>query len=140
MTAVTFGCLLSFSTPMIEILETLRLCKIPNTIIDLAAMMHRYIFIIEETAHNMRRAQLSRMGDRVSWLQQVRDTGSAACYVIIKSLDRSVKIYNAMLSRGYNENSTGVDFFTTTIPRTDWYFALLTAVLLTALVIVNIII
>ena len=73
MTTVTLASILSFSTPMIEILETLRLCKIPTIIIDLAAMMYRYVFIIEETAHNMRRAQLSRMGNNNSWLMQARD-------------------------------------------------------------------
>ena len=140
MAAVTLGCVLSFSTPMIEIMETLRLCKVPSIIIDLADMMHRYVFIIQETARNMRHAQLSRMGDSASWLQQTRDAGKLACYVLIKSLDRSIKIYNAMLSRGYNEDSSVAEYFTNPIPRIDWYFGLLVVVLLVALVIINIII
>src|SRR6202034_97761 len=46
MAAVTLATLLAFSTPMIEILETLRLCKIPGIIIDIADMMYRYVFIL----------------------------------------------------------------------------------------------
>lgn len=138
MTAVTLGSLLSFSTPMIEILETLRICKMPSTIIDLAAMMYRYIFIIEETAHNMRRAQLSRMSNNQSWINQVREVGHVAGYVLIKSLDRSIKIYSAMLSRGYNENSISSDFFVTKIPKNDWYFGIISAAFMIILVITNI--
>ena len=130
MTAVTLGSLLSFSTPMIEILETLRLCKVPTIIIDLAAMMYRYVFILEETARSMRRAQLSRMGDQMNWIRQARDVGKVAGHVLIKSLDRSIIIYKAMLSRGYSETSTGADFFTSSIPSADWKNGLLLASLL----------
>ncbi|WP_407307103.1 cobalt ECF transporter T component CbiQ [Desulfosporosinus sp. SB140] len=140
MAAVTLGSILSFSTPMIEILETLRLCKVPNLMIDLAAMMYRYVFILTETSHNMRRAQLSRMGDSSSWLHQARDIGKVAGYVLTNSLDRSIRIYKAMLSRGYNEDSTGADFFTVPLSATDWQIGLLGLALLVLLVILNIII
>jgi len=140
MAAVTLGTVLSFSAPMIEILATLRLCKVPSIIIDLADMMYRYLFIISETASNMRHAQLSRMGDSASWIQQTRDVGKLACYVIIKSIDRSIKIYNAMLSRGYNEDSSAAKYFTNPIPKSNWYFGILVVVLLVVLIIVNIII
>lgn len=140
MAAVTLGSILSFSTPMIEILETLRLCKVPNLMIDLAAMMYRYVFILTETSHNMRRAQLSRMGDSSSWLQQARDIGKVAGYVITNSLDRSIRIYKAMLSRGYNEDSTSADFFIVPISATDWQIGLFGASVLAILVVFNIII
>ncbi|MHB1654330.1 MAG: cobalt ECF transporter T component CbiQ [Desulfitobacteriaceae bacterium] len=140
MTAVTLGSLLSFSTPMIEVLETLRLCKVPALIVDLAAMMYRYVFILEETGRNMRRAQLSRMGGSLTWLQQARDTGKVAGYVLTKSLDRSIRIYKAMLSRGYTENSASAEFFTSPIPAADWHTGLLIAVSLAVLVILNLIV
>jgi cobalt/nickel transport system permease protein len=140
MTDVTMCCVLSFSTPMIEILETLRLCKVPGIIVDIADMMYRYVFIIQETAHNMRHAQLSRMGSNSSWIQQARDTGMVASYVLIKSFDRSVKIYNAMLSRGYNEESTTSDYFVNTIAKKDQYLGIVVAAMLITLIIINIII
>ncbi|AFM40538.1 cobalt ABC transporter, permease protein CbiQ [Desulfosporosinus acidiphilus SJ4] len=140
MAAVTIGSILSFSTPMIEILETLRLCKVPNVMIDLAAMMYRYVFILTETSHNMRRAQLSRMGDSSSWLHQARDIGKVAGYILTNSLDRSIRIYKAMLSRGYNEDSTSASFFTTPISAADRQTGVLGGSLLAALVVFNIII
>jgi cobalt/nickel transport system permease protein len=58
--------------------------------------------------------------------------------VIIESLDRSVRIYNAMLSRGYNENSEQAKFFTYSIPRKDFRFGISGAALLVVLIIANI--
>jgi cobalt/nickel transport system permease protein len=139
MATVTFGSLLAFSTPMIEILETLRLCKFPTTIIDLAAMMYRYVFIIEKIAHNMHIAQVSRMGDRVSWAQKIKDTGKVAGYVIIKSIDKSVSIYNAMLSRGYNENTKSIGYFTEGISTKNWIFGFFMSVLLIGIITINVI-
>lgn len=138
MTAVTLGAVLSFSTPMIEILETLRICKVPGTIIDIANMMYRYVFIIQDTARNMHQAQLSRMGGNLSWTQKVRDTGMVAGYVLIKSFDRSVKVYQAMLSRGYTEESTTSDYFVTTIPKADRKIGLFMTIFLLILVSINI--
>ncbi|WP_407311310.1 cobalt ECF transporter T component CbiQ [Desulfosporosinus sp. SB140] len=140
MAAVTLGSVLSFSTPMIEILETLRLCKVPGLMVDLAAMMYRYVFILTETSHNMRRAQLSRMGGNSSWLRQARDIGKVAGYVLTNSLDRSIRIYKAMLSRGYNEDSTGADFFTVPISTIDWQIGLVGASFLAVFVVLNVII
>jgi cobalt/nickel transport system permease protein len=119
MATVTLATLLAFSTPMIEILETLRLWKVPATMVDIADMMYRYIFILQDTAHTMRAAQLSRMGDTGSWAHRVADTGSIAGNILIKSLDRSTRIYQAMLARGYSEDSTGVRFFTRPVPTRD---------------------
>jgi cobalt/nickel transport system permease protein len=119
MAAVTLATLLAFSTPMIEILETLRLWHIPDVIIDIADMMYRYVFIIQDTAHTMRQAQLCRMADSAPWSKRVGDMGRLASSVLIKSLDRSTRIYQAMLSRGYNEAATGMKFFTAPISYRD---------------------
>ncbi len=119
MASVTLATLLAFSTPIIEILETLRLCKVPGTFIDIADMMYRYVFILQDTAHTMRCAQLSRMGDSGSWAHRIADTGRIASSIIIKSLDRGTRIYQAMLARGYSEETTEMRFFTRPISIGD---------------------
>ncbi|AYD41078.1 cobalt ECF transporter T component CbiQ [Clostridium fermenticellae] len=139
-TAVTIACLLSFSTSMIEILETLRICKIPGIIIDLADMMYRYVFIIEETSRRMHMAQMSRMGYVGSWSRRIADTGKIACYVLIKSIDKSISIYNAMLSRGYSEDSVeNLNYFNKHIPKFDLLISILALILLLILVVINIV-
>ena len=138
MAAVTLATLLAFSTPMIEILETLRLCKIPGIIVDIADMMYRYVFIMQDTAHTMRSAQVSRMGGGGSWAHRVADSGSIACNILIKSLDRSTRIYQAMLARGYSEDATGMRFFTRPIPTRDKLSAGASAAAMLLLAIANV--
>jgi cobalt/nickel transport system permease protein len=138
MAAVTLATLLAFSTPMIEILETLRLWKIPSVIVDIADMMYRYIFIMQDTAHTMRCAQLSRMGDTGSWAHRVGDTARIASSILIKSLDRSTRIYQAMLARGYTEDVTGPRFFTRPIPARDKLIGALSAAAMLLLAVANV--
>jgi cobalt/nickel transport system permease protein len=138
LTAVTLGSVLTFSTPMIEILETLRLYKLPGLIIDLAAMMYRYVFVLEETVRNMRRSQLSRMGASANWLQQASDIGKVAGNLLTKSLDRSTMIYKAMLARGYDENSKAAVYFTYRLPAAELRMSILIAFLLAVLLIFDI--
>jgi cobalt/nickel transport system permease protein len=138
MAAVTLATLLAFSTPMIEILETLRLCRIPSVMVDIADLMYRYVFILQDTARTMRCAQLSRMGDSGSWAHRIVDTGSIASSVLVKSLDRSTRIYQAMLSRGYSEDATGIRFFTRPIPPRDKWIGGASAAALLTLAIANV--
>ncbi len=135
MAAVTLGSILSFSTPMIEILESMRSFKMPDFIVDLAAMMYRYVFVLEETARNMRRSQLSRMSASASWLRQASDTGRVAGNLLTKSLDRSTMIYKAMLARGYDEDSAAAAFFTRPVPAPERKLGWMIAAPLAAMVI-----
>ncbi|WP_039658306.1 cobalt ECF transporter T component CbiQ [Clostridium tyrobutyricum] len=139
-TAVSLACILSLSTPMIEILETLRILKIPSIIIDIADMMYRYLFIIEETAQNMKKAQLSRLGDSLNWINKIKDSGKIALYILIKSLDKSTRIYKAMLSRGYSETSNTINFFNHPIPKFDLYLGIFLEIILISILILNILI
>ncbi len=119
MSAVTLAQVLSLSTSMDTILESLRLYKVPGLLIDVAAMMYRYIAIIEERSRNLHRALQSRMGDDASWTRRVGDIGKMAGSILIGSIDRSTRIYQAMLSRGYEEDGENVAFFTTRVSPRD---------------------
>lgn len=132
MAAVSLATLLSFTTPMPEILATLRILKIPGLMIDLAEMIYRYILLVEETAVTMRHAQLSRGGGGVPWYRQARDVGTIAGNVLIKSLDRSVRIYKAMLSRGYDEDAVLPSYFAGKIPSRDLVCGLMGGLVLLA--------
>jgi cobalt/nickel transport system permease protein len=117
--AVCIITLLSITTPMPEIMATMRLIRVPGLIVDLAEMIYRYITLMDQTAHTMRRAQVSRGGDSLPWYRQVYDLGVVAGVMMIKALDRSTRIYKAMLSRGFDENSAAPPYFEYAISRQD---------------------
>ena len=135
--AVSLAMLLSFSTPMIEILATLRIFKVPEVVLDLADMIYRYAFSLREIAATMRKAQRARGGEGLPWYRQARDIGMIAGNLMIKAFDRGVRVYKAMLARGYDENAKTPPFFTTPIPTKDLMAGLLTGVILLSLLVFN---
>jgi cobalt/nickel transport system permease protein len=135
--AVSITTLLSIYTPMPEILATLRIVKIPDLMVDLADMIYRYITLMDEEAHTMRRAQLSRGGASAPWYQQTRDLGVVAGMMMLKALDRSTQIYKAMLSRGFDENSASPPYFENAIPRYDMIVGLLGGLILIGLLAID---
>ncbi len=135
--AVSFAMMLSFSTPMIEILATLRLLKVPGLILDLADMIYRYASTLEEVAATMRKAQRARGGDWLPWYRQARDTGMVAGNLLIKAFSRSVSTYKAMLARGYSEDEKLPPYFTCSIPAQDLLAGVLAGLILLVLLVCN---
>ena len=135
--AVSLAMLLSFSTPMAEILATLRLFKLPGVVLDLADMIYRYTFSLGEIAATMRKAQRARGGEGLPWHRQARDTGIVAGNLMIKAFDRSLKIYKAMLARGYDEDAKTPPYYTSPVPAGDIMAGVLASLVLLALLFYN---
>jgi cobalt/nickel transport system permease protein len=68
----------------------------------------------------------------------VADTGRIACSILIKSLDRSTRIYQAMLARGYCEDATELKFFPRPIPVRDKLIGWASAAAMLLLVVANV--
>ncbi|HEY9075676.1 MAG TPA: cobalt ECF transporter T component CbiQ [Anaerolineaceae bacterium] len=104
--------LLAASTRFPDLMIALRMLKIPPIFVAIISLMWRYLFVIIEEATRLERARSSRSGaapygsarpgGRVWWRAKV--TGGMVGNLFLRSLERSDRIYAAMLSRGYNGN------------------------------------
>ncbi len=101
--------LLTVSTRFSEITSGFRQLHVPAVIIAIIELMWRYLFVIVDEVTRMIRARNSRStsqngnhhtGGSVIWRAQV--TGHMAGSLFLRSLERSERVYEAMLSRGYN--------------------------------------
>ena len=106
-TSVTAAVLLTATTPQVELLRALRAVRVPAIIVTIVSMTYRYLFVLADEAHRMLRARQSRSasaggrsGGSVAW--RARVTGNMAGSLFVRSLDRSERIYQAMLARGYD--------------------------------------
>ena len=106
-TSVTAAVLLTATTPQIELLRALRAIRVPSIIVTIVSMTYRYLFVLVDEAQRMLRARQSRSasaggrsGGSVAW--RARVTGNMAGSLFVRSLDRSDRIYQAMLARGYD--------------------------------------
>lgn len=101
--------LLTATTRFPDILAALKALKIPWLFLEIIQLMWRYLFVIREEANSLLRARSSRNasgagssrnGGILLWKAQV--TGGMAGSLFLRSIERSDRIYAAMLSRGYN--------------------------------------
>ncbi len=99
--------LLTATTRFPDILHALRHLKVPAVLVAIIAFMYRYLFVLADEVERLLRARAARSGrlpdqpggGSVAWRAAV--TGHMAGQLLVRSLDRSDRVYQAMLARGY---------------------------------------
>lgn len=80
---------------------------IPRVITTIIAFLYRYLFVLTDEAQRMMRAREARsaaipgMKRSGNLIWRIRTVGNMAGQLFLRSYDRSDRIYQAMLSRGY---------------------------------------
>lgn len=92
---------LSLSTPMSEIITSLRKFHVPGIITDLAILIYRYIFILLSTYRCMKDAAASRLGFR-GLTRSLLTTGKIYGKLLGNSFRKAGACFDAMESRCYN--------------------------------------
>jgi len=92
--------LLSTTTRFTEILRVLRAIHTPWLLLTTLTLMYRYIFVLAEEGHRMRRARLSRTFNRGRW-RTWKNLGTVIAQLFVRSSERAERIYAAMCARGW---------------------------------------
>jgi cobalt/nickel transport system permease protein len=108
--SVQCAIMLASSTSFPDLLMAMRAIHIPRLLVAIFSLMWRYLFVLVDEALRLLRARLARSGDSgrkgvktggsVAWRGQV--TGGMAGSLFLRAIERSDRIYDAMLSRGYD--------------------------------------
>jgi cobalt/nickel transport system permease protein len=105
--SVQMAVVLTASTPFHHLLQAMRDIGLPSVIVAVAGFAYRYIFVIGDEALRMMQARAARsgtLGNRsggsVLWRAQV--TGGMAGSLFLRSIERSERIFGAMVARGYD--------------------------------------
>ena len=107
--SVQAAVLLAATTRFPDLLSALQNLNIPPIFVAIIGLMWRYLHLIGEEALRMLRARASRSaaslgnrpsGGRLAW--RARVTGGMAGSLLLRALERSDRVYAAMLSRGYD--------------------------------------
>jgi cobalt/nickel transport system permease protein len=101
---------LTVSTPFPDLLLAMRAVRIPRLLVAIFSLMWRYLFVFSDEVLRLRRARVARSGfspqtglkpgGSLSW--RARVTGGMAGNLFLRAIERSDRIYLAMLSRGYD--------------------------------------
>ncbi|WP_407354963.1 cobalt ECF transporter T component CbiQ [Methanolobus sp. WCC5] len=92
---------LSLTTPVIELFAVLKKAKLPDSFVEIAMMMYRYIFVFLDVAMGVKYAQTVRLGYR-DFRTSFRSMVMLGTNLFIRSWEQGEKLYLAMNSRCYD--------------------------------------
>jgi cobalt/nickel transport system permease protein len=106
--AVQCAILLSTTTALPDLLWALGKLRVPAPILLIIGFMYRYLFVLQDEALRLMRARQARSAwesdsNKIggNWARQLRVSGAMIGTLLVRSYERSERIYMAMLARGY---------------------------------------
>ena len=92
--------LLSNTTPFGELLRVLKAAHVPSLLITTLSLMYRYLFVMVDEAHRMKRARMSRtfVTNRARTWQT---SATVISQLFLRASERAERIYGAMCARGW---------------------------------------
>lgn len=91
---------LTLTTPMMDILLVLQRLKCPKIIVELMMLTYRYIFVTLDMAGAILTAQKCRLGNK-DFMTELRSIGQMLAVLLVRSLNRSALVFDAMEARCY---------------------------------------
>ncbi len=132
--SVQMAILLTATTQFPDLMHALRHLRVPQILVAVVSFTYRYLFVLSDEVLRLMRARESRSArphkgqGGGSFIWRGRVTGYMVGQLFLRSYERSERIYNAMLSRGYTGH------FLTLNPHTmttfDWLTGACTLVVL----------
>lgn len=101
-TCVSTVVLLYLTTPQQVLFKSLRTVSVPKIYVFTLEMTYRYIFLLMELVREIYVAKKSRTIKARGMFEEQKWVGGRIGYTLIRSLDISEKVHQAMMSRGYN--------------------------------------
>jgi cobalt/nickel transport system permease protein len=105
--SVQMAILLTATTPLPDLLVAMRSLRLPRLLVAILGLMWRYLAVLGDEAMRMIRAREARSGSwtersggTLGWRASV--TGAMAGSLFLRGYERSERIYDAMLARGYD--------------------------------------
>lgn len=98
--AILLLSMLAATTPIEEIVESMRRLGAPRGLALVATLMHRYLFVLFEEWRRIARARECRTGGRVA-RGRTRVWANQAAMVFVRGWERAERVAHAMLARGF---------------------------------------
>jgi cobalt/nickel transport system permease protein len=93
--------LLTLSTSYADVLRALKAMRVPRTLVLIATLMYRYLFVIVAEVQRMR-AALAARGYRPRSVARAGTMGRVATALFLRSYGRGERVHLAMLARGFD--------------------------------------
>jgi len=126
-TSVSFAVILSITTKHFELLNVLRIFRVPQVFVMTLGMCYRYVFLFVEVIENTYLAIKSRIGKRIHYKKGQHIVAWNIAYLWQRSYQLNDDVYKAMLSRGYRGEPVVLNEFK--IKLRDWLWLSATVII-----------
>ncbi|MEN8243143.1 MAG: cobalt ECF transporter T component CbiQ [Chloroflexota bacterium] len=128
--------LLTAATKFSDLAHGLRHLRVPLILIAIISFMYRYLFVLGEEVERLLQARAARSarlpgGKKPSVLWRARVAGNMVGQLFLRSYERSDRVYNAMVARGFR--GSFLTFTPHTMQRHDWIALLIFCLILAGL-------
>lgn len=123
------------TAPLAKTVQGLRHLGVPAIICQLVLMAHRYIFVFLHEAKRMHMGMRTRGFRKRTDFETIKVLGHFIGMLIIRSIDRTERVYQAMLARGYTGTFPVATRFQAKI--SDWLFGMFWPAIALILVLVD---
>jgi cobalt/nickel transport system permease protein len=93
---------LACSTPMVDLLASLRRLGVPEALVEIAALVYRFTFGLLESAGAIHQAQEARLG-YASRSAAMRSASMGVAVLFLRSWDRARRLEAGLAGRGYED-------------------------------------
>lgn len=132
--SVQAAILLVATTRFPDMIHAFEHLRVPAVLTTIVSFLYRYLFVLTDEVMRLLRARESRSatvtgqrsGRNVVW--RARVTGNMAGQLFLRSYERSDRIYNAMLARGYSGQMRTLNPHV--MKTSDWSFMALSIVII----------
>ncbi len=109
------------TAPFVDSLKAMERLGVPSFIVQMFLFTYRYIFIFLLEMKRMNRAMKSRNFIKKTDIHTVRTMGNFVGMLLVRSFEKADRVYESMLSRGYDGGLK--TSFNYTIARPDYFKA-----------------
>ncbi len=95
--------LLTLTTSVQEWVSALAWFRVPLSIVEIMTLAYSSLFVLLEELQRLQKAQRMRLG-YITWWQTVKSTGTVGGILFMRVFDKSQRLWQAMLCRGYDGN------------------------------------
>jgi cobalt/nickel transport system permease protein len=98
---LVLGLAVVYSTPMVVLLRALQSLRVPRVLVEIALLTYRYLFTLAAELTRMRWALLTRGFGSRSVLESYRPLANGVGVTLVRSVERTERIQQAMYCRGF---------------------------------------
>jgi len=126
---------LIFTTPFANLIHAMKHVKVPRIFLILFSLTYSYIFLFIDELLRMLRAKESRSFIKLGFRLRFKILGQMFGTLLVRSIDKSERVYRAMLARGYTGDLVTKEY-KSSYGITGLYLSL-TAIALTVIILID---